>query len=288
VTKRLVIAGTAAALTLALIAQSHAQQPAQGRGAATAPAGNRNRELLQGDAVNGAVPRLADGHPDLTGPWEGGGSDADMEREGGLKPGELVGLMLPWAKELRAKREKAIYGEPYIYCLPMSVPRVNPYPWTFAMTYTTKGLQYIYVLHETGDAGAHRVVYMDGRPHPKDVFPTWWGHSIGRWDGDTLVIDTVGYNDKFWFDAVGTPHTEKLHTIERWTRVNYGTLVNEFTLDDPGTFTKPIQMKFTARLVRPGIELMEYICAENNQLGIAGGYLKNDQGIGSAPPNQRQ
>jgi hypothetical protein len=288
VTKRLVIAETIAALTFALIAQLHAQQPAQGRGQATAPpAGSRNPLLLQGDAVNGPVPRLADGRPDLTGPWLGGGSDADMEREGGLKPGELIGLMLPWAKELRAKREKAIYGEPYIYCLPMSVPRVNPYPWAFAMTYTSKGLQYIYILHETGDAGAHRVVYMDGRPHPKDVFPTWWGHSIGRWDGDTLVIDTVGYNDKFWFDAVGTPHTEKLHTVERWTRINYGTLVNEFTLDDPGTFTKPIQMKFTARLVRPGIELMEYICAENNQLGIAGGYLKNDQGIGSAPPNPK-
>ena len=282
--KLLAIWGMSLALALVVLGTLHAQQPAQGRGAAPAAAGNRNRELLTGDLVNGPVPRLADGHPDLTGPWEGGGSDADMEREGGLKPGELVALMLPWAKELRAKREKAIYGEPYIYCLPMSVPRVNPYPWTFAMSYTSKGLQYIYVLHETGDAGAHRVIYMDGRPHPADPFPTWWGHSIGRWEGDTLVIDTVGYNDKFWFDAVGTPHTEKLHTIERWTRTNYGTLVDDFTLDDPGAFTKPIKMKFTARLVRPGIELMEYICAENNQLGIAGGYLKNDQGIGSAPP----
>jgi hypothetical protein len=269
-----------AALAIALTATSHAQ----GRGAAPAGGGSRSRDLVPLDLVNGPVPRLADGRPDLTGPWLGGGSDADMEREGGLKPGELVGLMLPWAKELRAKREKAIYGEPYIYCLPMSVPRVNPYPWTFAMTYTSKGLQYIYALHENGDAGAHRVIYMDGRPHPKDLFPTWWGHSVGRWEGDTLVIDTVGYNDKFWFDAVGTPHTERLHTIERWTRINYGTLINDFTLDDPGTFTKPVHMRFTANLVRPGIEVMEFICAENNQLGIAGGYLKNEQGIGSAPP----
>jgi hypothetical protein len=174
------------------------------------------------------VPRLPDGKPDLTGPSIGGGSDADIEREGGLKPGELP--LLPWARDLRAKREKAIYEEPYIYCLPMSVPRVNPYPWKLAMSYTTKGLQYIYLLHETGDAGAHRVVYMDGRKHPADPFPTWWGHSIGWWEGDTLVIDTIGYDDKFWFDARGTPHTEKLHTIERWTRVNYGTLVNEFTV----------------------------------------------------------
>ena len=95
-----------------------------------------------------------------------------------------------------------------------------------------------------------RVIYMDGRKHPTDWLPTWWGHSIGRWEGDTLVIDTVGYNDKFWFDSRGTPHTEKLHTIERWTRINYGTLVNEFTIDDPGAFSRPVQLKFTARLVR--------------------------------------
>ena len=111
-------------------------------------------------------------------------------------------------------------------CLPMSVPRVNPYPWKFAMTATSKGMTHIYVLHETGDAGAHRVIYMDGRKHPVDPLPTWWGHSIGRWEGDTLVVDTIGYNDKFWFDSRGTPHTDKLHTIERFTRINYGTLVN--------------------------------------------------------------
>ena len=79
---------------------------------------------------------------------------------------------------------------------------------------------------------------MDGRKHPDDLFPTWYGHSIGRWEGDTLVIDTVGYNDKFWFDSRGTPHTDKLHTIERFTRPNFGTLINEFTLDDPGALVE--------------------------------------------------
>ena len=145
------------------------------------------------------------------------------------------------------------------------------------MSYTSEGPTHIYLLHETGDAGAHRVVYMDGRPHPDDLLPSWWGHSIGWWEGDTLVIDTIGYNDKFWFDARGTPHTEQLHTIERWTRINYGTLVNEFTLDDPGAFSTPVQLTFTARLLRPDLDLMEYICAENNQIGIAGGYLQNNE-----------
>src|SRR5678815_4485322 len=216
-------------------------------------------------AMNGPVPRLPHGHPDLSGPWEGGGSDNDMGVEGGLKEGELDSLLLPAARKLKEERSKAIYGEPYIYCLPMSVPRINPYPWKFVMGYTSKGLQYVYQLHETGDAGAHRVIYMDGRPHPAPatLIASWWGHSIGRWEGDTL------------------------HTIERWTRISYGTLVNDFTIEDPDTFSKPVQLRFVARIVKPGVELMEYICAENNQIGLAGGYLgKSDAsqiGIGGGP-----
>ena len=101
--------------------------------------------------------------------------------------------------------------------------------------------------------------------------PTWQGHSIGWWEGDTLVVDTVGYNDKFWFDRRGTPHTEQLHTIERYTRLNYGTLANEVTLEDPGALSRPVQLKFRARLMRPdrqtGVgDLMEFICNEDNQV----------------------
>ena len=128
------------------------------------------------EATSRPVPRLPDGAVDLTGPWVGGGSNVDIELEGGLKPGELP--LLPSARALRDRRRKQ--DEPYTACLPMGVPRVNPYPWKFSMSYTSKGLTHIYILHETGDAGAHRVIYMDGRKHPEDVIPTWWGHSIGR------------------------------------------------------------------------------------------------------------
>ena len=259
--KLFVISVTLAGLTLTLFVQSHAQQQVRIIPAGTTP-------LVPEHLVNGPVPKLADGTVDLTGPWQGGGSNQDIEREGGLKPGELP--LLPWAKALRDNRKER--DEPYVACLPMSVPRVNPYPWKFAMSYTSKGLTHIYILHETGDAGAHRVVYMDGRKHPDDLLPTWWGHSIGRWDGDTLVIDTVGYNDKFWFDSRGTPHTEQLHTIERFTRINYGTLVNEFTLEDPGAYSRTVQLKFTAKLIRPDLDLMEFICLEGNEYGIAGGF----------------
>ena len=219
--------------------------------------------------TNRPVPRLPDGKVDLTGPWLDGGSNDDIERDGGLKPGELP--LLPWARELRDKR--LTKDEPYTVCLPMSVPRHNPYPWKFAMSYTARGLTHIYVLHETGDAGAHRVVYMDGRPHPVDPIPTWWGHSIGRWEKDTLVIDTIGYNDKFWFDARGTPHSEQLHTVERWTRINFGTMTNDFTLDDPGAYSRPVQLKFTATHIRPDLDLMEFICLEDNEYGLAGGIV---------------
>lgn len=253
-------------------------QSQQQGGAAPGPTGQVGYIFLPSPTVPDAeansqpIPRLPDGKVDLTGPWVGGGSNADIEREGGFKPGELP--LLPWARELRDNRKEE--QEPYTICLPMGVPRVNPYPWKFAMSYTSKGLSHIYVLHETGDAGAHRVIYMDGRPHPPDPIPTWFGHSIGRWDGDTLIVDTVGYNDKFWIDSRGTPHTEQMHTVERYTRENWGTLRNVFTLDDPGAFSRPVEMTFRAKLLRSNLmvgggDLMEFICLEDNQYGRASG-----------------
>ena len=259
---------TVSALSLALFAQLQGQERVQQISVGGSPTVPDNMVTSQ------PIPRLPDGTVDITGPWVGGGSNGDIERDGGLKAGELP--LLPWARELRDKRLEK--DEPYTACLPMSVPRVNPYPWKFALSYTSKGLSHIYVLHETGDAGAHRVVYMDGRQHPPDPIPTWWGHSIGRWEKDTLVIDTVGYNDKFWFDSRGTPHTEQLHTVERWTRINWGRITNDFLLDDPGAFSRPVNLKFMGRLLRPdlktgGGDLMEFICLEGNEYGAAAGFV---------------
>jgi hypothetical protein len=229
--------------------------------------------ISDAEATSRPVPRLPDGTVDFTGPWIGGGTIADIERDGGLTPGELP--LLTWARELRDRRRSQ--DDPYTACLPISVLRTNPYPWKFAMSYTSAGLSHIYILHELGDAGAHRVVHMDGRKHPGDLVPSWMGHSIGRWDGDALVIDTVGFNDKFWFDRRGTPHTEQLHIVERYTRPNWGTLVNEVTLEDPGALSHPVKLTFRARLLRPDREtgvgdLMEFICNEDNQYGSAGNF----------------
>ena len=275
--KRLPVVSIAAAiLSLSGAGRLHAQLTVEGGVAFINPG---SPVVPEAAANSQPVPRLPDGRIDLTGPWVGGGTIADIERDGGLKPGELP--LLPWARELRDRRRQQ--DDPYTVCLPMSVLRTNPYPWKFAMSYTSKGLTHIYILHELADAGAHRVVYMDGRGHPDDLLPTWLGHSIGRWEGDTLVVDTVGYNDKPWFDRRGTPRTEQLHTIERYTRPNYGTLINEVTLEDPGTLSRPVNLKFTARLLRPdprtGVgDLMEFICNEDNQYGAAGSFRPGSGG----------
>ena len=268
--KRLWVVPIAIASVTLLLAQAKAQDRVRSINVGGSP-------TVPDSEAAGPVPRLPDGHVDLTGPWVGGGTNDNMEEDAGMKKGELDALLLPWARELKARRKPQ--DEPYTACLPMGVPRVNPYPWKFAMSYTSKGLTHIYVLHETGDAGAHRVVYMDGRKHPDPdrLLPTWFGHSIGRFDKDSLVIDTIGYNDKFWFDLPGTPHTEQLHTVERWTRINYGRITNDLTIDDPGAFSKTLQLKFTARLLKPNLkvgggDLMEFICLENNEYGSAGNF----------------
>jgi hypothetical protein len=213
----------------------------------------------------GPVPRLPDGTVDLSGVWVGGGPINDLEEEGGLKKGELDALLLPAARTIMAGRDVTM--EPHNQCLPMGVPRVTPFPWRMVQTPTHKKATHIFILHE-GNIHSYRQVFMDGRQHPADPDPTWYGHSIGRWEGDTLVIDTIGYNDRFWFDRRGHPHTEQLHTIERWTRTDLGTMENKVTIDDPGAYSKPFTLTFTAVLSPPEDELLEYICQENNQYGL--------------------
>jgi hypothetical protein len=236
--------------------------------------------LVSAAEMNLPAPRLPDGKPDLSGPWVGGGTNNNFLSDTKMKKEDLERLMQPWAREVWKNRK--IEDEPYTACLPQGPLRVNPYPWRIVQSYTAKGMTHIFIVHETGDAGAHRQIFMDGRQHPKedDLFPTWFGHSIGHWDGDTLVVDTIGFNDKSWYDATGVPHTEKLHTIERFTRPNYGTLNVDVTLDDPGTFTQQLNLHFTARRIRSDLDLMEFICLEDNEYGKAGNFVPaNENGV---------
>jgi hypothetical protein len=210
-------------------------------------------DVAQGKQVIRTVARTADGHPDLSGLWQGGGPIGDIAQ--GLPKGETIPL-LPSAKKIMDGLQSK--DDPEANCLPTGVPRIAPYPWRIVQTRT-----HIFFLFEA-NIHSYRQIFIDGRTHPKDPDPTWYGHSIGRWDGDTLVVDSVGFNDKFWFDFKGHPHTERLHIVERYTRTTPKTLVNRITIDDPGAYARPFTVAFTAELAPAGDELIEYICNENN------------------------
>ena len=150
--------------------------------------------------------------------------------------------MLPWAEEVVKNRQSK--EDPEANCLPSGIPRGSPYPWRIVQTPT-----HYFILFE-GNIHSFRQIFMNGK-HPDDPDPTWYGHSIGHWEGNTLVVDTVGFNDKFWFDYKGHPHTEKLHTIERYTRTDLGHMSIEVTIDDPGAYTKPFTTVGRATLM-PG------------------------------------
>ena len=263
-TRKLLMAGAVASMTAQLLAQSPAP--------AAAPQGQATPGAL-GQAVRrpppptSPTPRLADGTVDLSGLWLGGGSEQNLEQQGGLKPGEIP--VLPWVKEHMAKLDPT--DDPSSYCLPMGVPRIAPYPWRFVQDPPYKRATHLYILNE-GNIHTFRQIFMDGRKHPEEPEGTWFGHSIGRWEGDTLVIDSVGFNGKVWMDRRGFPQTEKMHIVERFTRVDMGHLVRDVTIDDPGAYSKPFTLKFTATLSNPGDEIIEYICNENNQYGGAGGF----------------
>src|SRR5262249_38984425 len=109
-----------------------------------------------------------------------------------------------------------------------------------------------------------RQIYLDGRGHPKDFNPSWMGHSIGHWEGDTLAIDTVGFNDLAW--AAGSfPQTEKLHVTERFRRLDLGHLEVEMTYDDPGAFKQPVTRRVVDTLAPKDVDVLEYVCNENEK-----------------------
>ena len=214
------------------------------------------KRIDPGAAPTGPAPRTPDNKPDLNGLWVGGGPVRNIAE--GLGPGESVPL-LPAARKL--KESRVAKDDPVANCLPTGLPRITTQPWRILQTPS----RFVF-LYESNTPN-YRQIFMDGRTHPsaQALNPTWFGHSIGRWDGDTLVIDTVGFTDRLWFDFVGHPNTERLHVVERYTRRDLGILENAITIDDPGAYLRPFTVIFRAFLV-PGAELMEFVCNENNMI----------------------
>jgi hypothetical protein len=166
----------------------------------------------------------------------------------------------PWARALYSDREGHRL-EPHARCKASGVVRQfqTPYGIEF-LELPELGMMYIF---DVGGPHTFRVIHMDGRSHPRTPTPSYYGHSIGWWEGDTLVIDTVGYNEGFWLDRMGAPHTERLHTVERVTRTDSASMRYEMTIDDPTVYTAPWKATFDMRW-NEGVELFEYICQEAN------------------------
>jgi len=198
----------------------------------------------------GPAPRTREGQSDLSGIWINV-----------YNPDTPPPPLQPWAAELLRQRvENNSKDYPGGYCLPANASSITrAFPYKFVQTPAL-----IVVIHESDTPGL-RQIFLDGRPHPKDWNPTWQGHSTGKWDGDTLVIDTTGFNDKAWLSLSGIPHTEKLHTVERIRRPDYGHIEVEITMEDSGAFTAPWIRSFTATLAPAGEEIMEFICNEGNR-----------------------
>jgi hypothetical protein len=152
--------------------------------------------------------------------------------------------------------------EPHTRCKPSGGPRqwLTPYGAEFIELREQK-IAYIF---DIGGPHTFRIIYMDGRKHPEKLTPTYYGHSIGWWEGDTLVVDTVGFNERFWIDRGQLPHTDKLHLVEKYTRTSLESMRYELTIDDPGAYTAPFTGLSNLRW-SAGVELFEYICQQANQ-----------------------
>jgi hypothetical protein len=202
--------------------------------------------------------------PDLSGVWRQN-APANARAYSGSAFTKDEPPMTPWA-EAKYHEAKPTFGpkavaveesnSPDYNCLPPGVPYIyfRPHPFEFIQG-TGRAIMYFEYDHFV------REIFTDGRKHPDDLDPSWMGHAIGHYEGDTLVIDTVGFNDKTWLDRVGHPHSDQLHLVERFRRLNKDTLQDDLTIEDPKAYTKPWAAQLMFQL-KPAWEIGEFICEE--------------------------
>jgi hypothetical protein len=192
---------------------------------------------------------------DLTGVW--------MERQNAITFSSEEPPLMPWAEE-KYKSAKPGYGpratpdseDPILNCLPPGVPRIMLIPFPMQVIQTPSE---VILLFEYDHYIRH--IYMDRREHPKELDLTWMGDSIGWWEGNTLVVDTTGLNDKTWLDQVGHPHSDALHVVDHIQRIDRDTLQDDLTIDDPKAYKKTWTGRQVFKL-RPTWHLLEYVCAD--------------------------
>jgi len=226
------------------------------QGGGNAPQGRR-----QGPPP-GPAPRRADGRilldsgsPSKKGVWLPGNGGAEVPSA--VKP-EIP--FQPWAKAVYADRAENQL-EPHTRCKPSGGVRQFLTPYGVEIV-ELRERERIFIF-DIGGPHTYRTIYMDGRTHPANLAPSFYGHSIGWWEGDTLVIETTGFNEGFWIDRRGLPTTNKLRTLEKLTRINAQQINYELTIDDPGAYTEPWVSRITLRW-EDGTELFEYVCQQSN------------------------
>jgi hypothetical protein len=224
-------------------------------------------ESISGQSASSkAVPRLTNGKPDFTGVWDHPRvGDVSREVKGNcagetpgcknISSGDLV--FTPLGKTENERKDKYDYGA---HCLPWGYVRSYGTPYPHAYVQSADRLA---ILWEQDNA--YHMVPTDGRKLPADLEPSWRGTSVGHWEGDTLVITTAGFNGRTWLDTAQHPHSDQLRVVERMRRPDYDHIEYEVTMEDPKYYAKPIKNTRTFVLMKPGQELFEYSCTENNR-----------------------
>ena len=229
------------------------------------------------------APRAPNGKPDLSGVWHVEatplaeqkrlfGENIDTVALPGMEPDQISKYVLniladfkpgdsPMRPEAAALlRERSQQERPSLNCLPWGIPAST----LFAPVHKIVQTAGLIVMMLEVDSGATRQIYTDGRKLPADPEPLWYGYSVGHWEGEALVVETSGFNDKSWLDSMGHPHSEALRVTERYRRRDFGHLDVDITIDDPKMYTRPFTIKVT-HLLQPDSDILEYFCAENER-----------------------
>jgi hypothetical protein len=203
------------------------------------------------------APKSADGHPDLTGLWS---PDTRLLQDLAEDFGPANVPYQPWAKAVFDSRRGGAKGkdDPAARCI-QGMPKLNVLPYPYRIYQLPNVLLMLYEGFTT-----FRQLFLDGRAFPKDMQPSWIGYSTGRWEGDTLVVETRGVNEETWLDNAGRPHSADMKLTERFRRPDFGHLEIALTIDDPKAYTKPWTVVEKATYLAD-TELLEYVCAENNK-----------------------
>ncbi len=206
--------------------------------------------------LTAAAPRMPDGKPDFSGLWQ---PEPNAHRFDVIQDLKDEALFRPEAEAVFQKRVVDFRrDDPVTNCLPG-----GPSEMLNGMYRIIHSPSMVAVLYDSG-TGRYRQIYLDGRKLPKDPNPTWLGYSVGHWDGDTLVVESLGFNDRSWLDRAGHPHSEKLRVTERFRRVDFGHMQFQITYDDPDSLTKPLSFSLTVKYAAD-TDMLENVCNETNR-----------------------